>query len=104
MIGADAEIRFMIISQKSSVVSRANKNLNQILDQYRINATVRVINNEIEKQKPSDIFLAESINSDLVIFGIPEISKQNSESFINTINELTDRLGHRNAYSCFKPV
>ena len=89
----NAEIRFMVISQQSSVVSRAYKNLNQILDQYRINANIRVINNEIEKQKPSDIILAESINSDLVIFGIPEINKQNSETFIKSINELTDSLG-----------
>jgi amino acid transporter len=89
----DAEIRFMVISQKSSIVNRAYKNLTQILDQYRINASIRIINNEIEKQKPSEIILAESINSDLVIFGIPEITKQNSESFINTINELTYNLG-----------
>lgn len=89
----NAEIRFMIISQNSSVVNRAYKNLNQILDQYRINAKVRIINNEIEKQKPSDIILAESINTDLVIFGIPEITKNNSENFIETINKLTDSLG-----------
>ena len=88
-----AEVRFIIISQNSSVVNKAYKNLSQILDQYRINASVRIINNEIEKQRPSDIILAESINTDLVIFGIPEINKQNSESFINTINELTDSLG-----------
>ena len=73
----NAEVRFIIISQKSSVVNRAYKNLSQILDQYRINASVRIINNEIEKQRPSDIIRAESINSDLVIFGIPEINKQN---------------------------
>lgn len=89
----DAEIRFIIISQKSSVVNRAYKNLSQILDQYRINASIRIINNEIEKQNPSNIILAESIKSDLVIVGIPEISKNNSQTFINTINELTDSLG-----------
>ncbi|MDP2366559.1 MAG: hypothetical protein Q8M94_22620, partial [Ignavibacteria bacterium] len=89
----NAEIRFIIISQNSSVVNRAYKNLSQILDQYRINASVRIINNEIEKQKLSDIVLAESIDSDLVIFGIPEITKNNSQTYINTINELTDSLG-----------
>ncbi len=89
----DAEIRFIIISQKSSAVKRAYSNLSQILDQYRISASVRIINNEIEKRNPSDIILAESINSDLVIFGIPEITKNNSQTFINTINELTDSLG-----------
>ena len=89
----DAEIRFIIISQKSSAVKRAYSNLSQILDQYRISASVRIINNEIEKRNLSDIILAESINSDLVVFGIPEITKNNSQTFINTINELTDSLG-----------
>lgn len=89
----DAEVRFIVISQNSSIVNRAYKNLTQIIEQYRINATVRIINNEIEQRKPVEIILSESAESDLILFGIPDISEQNSQSFINSINELTANLG-----------
>lgn len=89
----DSEIRFIVISQTSSIVNRAYKNLTQILEQYRISATVRIINNEIEQRKASDIILIESAESDLVIFGIPDVTGQNSENFINSINEMTANLG-----------
>ncbi|MBU2584364.1 MAG: ATP-binding protein, partial [Bacteroidetes bacterium] len=89
----DANVRFLIISNFSSVVGKAYKNLNQILEQYRVIGEIKVINNEIEQRRSADIIKAESASADLTIFGIPDVTEEDAAGFIETINNLTNELG-----------
>ena len=89
----EAEIRFLIISENGSVIGKAYKNLNQILDHYRITGNIKVINNEIEQRNPVDIIKTESALADLTIFGIPEVSEANTINYIESINKVTTELG-----------
>ncbi len=70
----DAHVRFIVISPFGSVIPRAYKNLSQILEQYRVEGEIKIINNEIEQRSPIDIIKAESGQADLVILGIPDVS------------------------------
>jgi hypothetical protein len=89
----NAEIRLMIVNSKNdlrdSILSRAEK----LLDNLRINAKVRVINNEIERKSLYDLMLTESTTSDLVIFGIPQIIKGKEAEFVEMTNQLLHKIG-----------
>lgn len=89
----DAKVRFLIISQNSSVIAKAYKNFSQILDQYRVHGEILIINNEIERKKPIEIMKAESASADLTIFGIPIVSESTAGKYIEMINNLTHELG-----------
>jgi hypothetical protein len=68
-----ANVRLMIVNSKNELSDQIFKRAEHLLDGMRINATVRVINNEIEKRPMYEIMQRESQSADLTIIGIPEI-------------------------------
>lgn len=103
----DAECRILIVIDDSTLENRVYRNMNELLDAQRIDATVKVINNAIEIRNPDEIIQVESRESDLVILSISALSLDQTDRFIARTNTLVDNLGTTlilYASSYFKPL
>ncbi len=87
-----ATIRILVITEFSTLSGKIHNSLNQVLDNYRISAAVKVINNAIDKRPVKDIIKAESQEADLIFLGISENIYRQPETYTQRINELTDSL------------
>ena len=97
--------RIFIITDDTSIHNRVYRNMIQILDDQRISATFKLINNSIDNKPFDEIIHLESKDTDLVILGMPPIQKEddiieNTDRIIQSLN--TVLLIH--ASSFFKPL
>ncbi len=72
---SDAVARIFIITDDTAIHNRVFRNMSLILDDQRIAATFKVINNSIDNKPFSEIIQIESKDTDLVILGMPTIEK-----------------------------
>ncbi len=89
----NARVRIMIVNPKSENKSWIERDARNVLNNMRIEAEVRVINNEIDRRPIYDIIKQESINSDLVFLGFPDITKGKEEEFIKATDKLCKDIG-----------
>ncbi|MBR9977261.1 MAG: amino acid permease [Bacteroidetes bacterium] len=104
---AHAEARVLILVDDRSLVNRAYRNMKQILDEQRIMASVKVINNAIEKRPFTDVIKAESREVDLIMMGLPMLDDENSSAFVANVNSIVADLGSTllvQASSFFEPL
>jgi hypothetical protein len=74
---------------------------------FRIDATIKIIDNTSGNKTSAEIFREESPNADLSIFGIPPIDENNAQEYINNIKKLLDDVGTTllvNASSYFEEI
>ena len=89
----NARVRIMIVNPKIENKSWIERDARNVLANMRIEAEVRVINNEIDKRPIYDIIKQESINSDLVFLGFPDITSGKEEEFIKATDRLCKDIG-----------
>lgn len=89
----DAEIRFLIINNDTALTEKLYENMNQIVIDYRIEATVHVINNAVEQKPFYEIIQRESRDADLIINGIPDVSQGEESQYVTKTNAIIDQLG-----------
>jgi amino acid transporter len=103
----DAEIRLLTIKNKFSSVRVLRKEARRVMRTFRIDATVKIIDNTTENKTSAEIFREESQTADLSIFGIPPIDENNAQEYINNIKKLLDDVGTTllvNASSYFEEI
>ncbi|MGD9898716.1 MAG: amino acid permease [Calditrichaceae bacterium] len=103
----DARVRILIVVDDSALINKVYKNMNLILEEERLDAKVKVINNAIEKRPFEEIIKVESVDADLSILGIPGLSDKNIDDFVSKTNSLLDTVGTVlliQAASFFKPL
>ena len=83
-----AHLRIMVINKNSNLTDKYYELIGQLLDNQRINAEVKVINNSVEQLPIEEIMRTESINTDLTVL---EMSTKD-EDFFGNINELVKGL------------
>ncbi len=88
-----AQTRILTVVDNSALVARVQKNLNRILDDERIEAEVKIINNAVEKRPFVEIVKRESGEADLSMIGLPPITDQNAASFIEQTDSIISELG-----------
>ncbi|MFP4288734.1 MAG: hypothetical protein ACLFQS_05715 [Bacteroidales bacterium] len=84
-----AKIRVLVISNYSGLTDKYYELISQVLDDNRIEAEIKVINNSIEQNPVPDIMRPESLHTDLSIIGIED----DQENILEKINPLTESLG-----------
>lgn len=89
----NAKIRVLTINPVNDERDNLFKSLSTLLEEYRINADIKIVNNEIEQKPVYEIIQAESINASLVFLGMPEVSEGKEISFIYNTNKMCDNLG-----------
>ena len=88
-----AEIRIILVNEESSITELIHSNMNQILDDYRVNASVKVIDNAVDKKPFHELIKLESMNTDLTITGIPDIDLNEAENYVEKTNSIIDEIG-----------
>jgi len=89
----DAHIRLLVINNLQDRTERLYKTLQQILNQYRINLEIKIINNSIEGLPKHEIISRESSNTDLTFIGIPDRQFQRIEQTYDDILNISQHLG-----------
>ena len=92
-IWAKSKLRVMVINDHNEDSKTIFRSVNQILDKVRIDAGIRVLNNQLEHRPHHEIIRNESDEADLIIMGIPDFEKQNSEEWIKNTDILCRDLG-----------
>jgi amino acid transporter len=87
-----ASIRILTINNHSPNTEALYSLVNQVLDNQRMRATVKVINNGVEQIPEDEIIHAESRNTDLCLLELPEVGKLDSGKFVERYNKLTGSL------------
>jgi amino acid transporter len=83
-----ARIRILAINNHSELTDKYYELIQQTLDNNRINADIKVINNSVEQLPEADIMRAESVQSDLTIFELGE----DQENFSQRVNLIAANL------------
>ncbi len=89
----NARVRIMIVNPVNENKSWIERDARNVLANMRIDAEIRVINNEIDKRSIYDIIKQESINTDLVFIGFPDITEGKEEAFIKNTDRLCLNIG-----------
>ena len=89
----EAKVRLMIVNPKNDEKDNISKDAHQVLDNLRIKADVKIINNQIEQKTFYEIVRVESVNSDLIFMGIPEIESGSETQFVEETNALCKDIG-----------
>lgn len=91
---AQPKIRFVIVNEgdtaySDSIMSR----LDGILETFRVGAQVKVINNIVGRKSIREIIGYESAKTDLTIIGMPNVTGQRAESYLQETSLLLESLG-----------
>ncbi|MGE0771974.1 MAG: hypothetical protein AB7K37_09710 [Cyclobacteriaceae bacterium] len=87
-----ATVRLGIILQTQEDADRVYNFIKRVLDEYRVSASIRVIDNHVTQLERHEIIGKESGDADLVIIGIPDSSYDNLETTYHYVNRVSERL------------
>ena len=90
---ARAKLRLMIVNKINSQKDEIYKKAKEILAGLRMEAEIKIINNQVEKRAFYDIVQTESVNSDLIFMAIPDFEKGEEKDFIDKTNKLCENIG-----------
>ncbi len=89
----EAKIRLMIVNQVNDESSKVYKKAESVFEALRIDAEIRIINNQIEQKPFYDIIRVESINTDIIFLGVPEIEEGKEKEFVINTSDLMLDIG-----------
>jgi amino acid transporter len=89
----EAALRVLFIIEDGANPEKIFKNVSQVLDQYRIDAEIKIINNGIERRSTTEIIQSESSQSDLTILGISEEPTSRPTDYIEKMNSFMENFG-----------
>jgi hypothetical protein len=89
----NAKIRLLIISSDTAQNDKLYKKANYVLENLRISADVKIINNQLDTRHVYDIIGDESNETSMVFLGIPQIEVNQEEEFIKNTNKLLGDIG-----------
>lgn len=64
-----------------------------IIDNLRIKAEIKIINNQVERRSFYDIVQMESVHSDLILLGLPNVLPGKEKEFVDETNKLCQDIG-----------
>lgn len=89
----NASLRLISISEFDHQGEQLYKKANYVLDALRVEADVTIINNQYDKRNVFDIIREESVNTDLIFMGLPDIEKEGEHKFVEATNRLLSITG-----------
>jgi len=87
-----AKVRILIANNDNLRRHELHKNCEALREEMRIEAEIRIINNEIEKRPFNEIIHEESENTDLVMLGMPPVIEGQEMGFIERTNSLMQEI------------
>ena len=89
----NARIRILLVNDFNVDRRIIENRISKLLDEFRLKAEIKVIDNHLEHKAFYDILKAHSIRSDLVMIGIPNVVEGAEDKFVKSTNELTEIIG-----------
>ncbi len=89
----NAQARILIINPINDEKEKLIKDAEKVLEKLRMDAEIKVMNNQIEQRPVHEIIQVESSNSDLVFLGIPEVQEGQEQLYVDNINYLCQNIG-----------
>lgn len=65
----------------------------EVLSNLRVSAEIVIINNELDRKSFYDIVRVESLHSDIIFIGMPDIEEGNEHEFVQQTNDLCRDIG-----------
>jgi len=82
-----ARVRLLVINPKKENEESVHKSIAAILDSYRVDFGIEVINNETDPKEDKEIIAAHSKETDLVLLGIPSKKFRQLDQYYDEISE-----------------
>jgi len=101
----NARIRLLVINPYNDDKEMLTADLEQVLEDARMEAEIKIVNNQIEKRPVTELIQIESSNSDIVFLGVPDIRGGEEQHYVDQVNRLCTNVGTVvlvKASSCFK--
>lgn len=89
----NARIRILTINKDTTSTESIYGIIQQVLDNQRMRAVVKVINNNVEQLPEKEIMFAESADTDLSILELPDYSRHDAKTLIEKVGSMTNMLG-----------
>jgi amino acid transporter len=89
----NAKIRILLVNDFNVDRRIIENRISKLLDEFRLQAEIKVIDNHVEKKPFYDILKAHSLRSDLVFIGIPFIVPGSESLFVKNTSDLTEIIG-----------
>ncbi|MCF8364274.1 MAG: hypothetical protein K9H16_00740 [Bacteroidales bacterium] len=89
----NTKARILIVNPVNEHREIIYRNTHSIIENMRINADIKIINNQIEQRSFYEIVQVESVNSDLIFLGLPDIKKGDETTFVEETNKLCKDIG-----------
>lgn len=89
----EASVRILLINPENEKKDELYENTSKILENLRIDASIKIINNQIEQRPVNEIILIESFETDLIFLGISEVKKGDEFRYVETVNKLCQNVG-----------
>lgn len=86
----DARVRIMVINNDITIIDRIHKGIKSVLEEKRMDAEIKIIDNEFGTRSTEMIIIDESEKTDLVLLGISEITIESTEQYVEKVNYLSN--------------
>lgn len=84
----NATVRLLIVNPENTKKKKIEKQAGEVLEKMRINAEIKVLNNQIDKWPVNKLIRKHSTEADLIFLGIPDIQEGMEEEFIQRTDAL----------------
>ncbi|NPA68800.1 MAG: hypothetical protein GXO50_09355 [Chlorobi bacterium] len=89
----NAELRLLIGNPDNENAEKIRTHAEQVLNNMRIDAEIKIINNQIEQKPFYELIRTESLETDLIILGLPDIKEGEEEKFVKNTSKLMQDIG-----------
>ena len=89
----NAKLRVILVDNTSSNKKVIEKKVQNILDDYRVAASVKIISNVLDERPIYELMKIYSSETDLVLVGIPSVRLGQAKDFVSKTNDLVGTIG-----------
>ncbi|MBN1253263.1 MAG: amino acid permease, partial [Bacteroidales bacterium] len=86
----DAETRILIINNETSLTDRIYRSTKTLLDEKRMYAEVKIINDDFGSRSKESIINTESANANLILIGLSQKTNVYTKKYIESINNIAE--------------
>ncbi len=90
---SQANVRILLINDTNVDYKIIENRILYVVDQFRVQAEIKIINNEMHKKSHYELMQVHSADADLIFTGIPEIETSKTKQFVSKTNELVEIIG-----------
>ncbi|WP_282781356.1 hypothetical protein [Phaeodactylibacter xiamenensis] len=89
----NARVRVLLVNDFNVDRRMIEKRIQALLDEFRVEAEIKVINNALDRTPFYDLMKTMSAEADLIFIGIPNIQTGTEATFVKQTNELVGLIG-----------